>query len=124
MPTQEMYGKNRADQRRRPHLNILLSHNPDTKHLVNEYDWALMLSGHTHGGQFRIPFSNYAPLAPVSDLIPYGGLRKIFTGGPHFITRGIGSLYGVRVNCRPEALAYLGTFPELDPIYFNDYPPG
>jgi uncharacterized protein len=91
-----------SDQRRRPHLNILLSHNPDTKNLVNEYDWALMLSGHTHGGQFRIPFSNYAPLAPVSDLSHTEGLQD-FHGRPHFITRGIGSLYGVRVNCRPEA---------------------
>ena len=90
-----------SKQGRRPHLNILLSHNPDTKNLVNEFDWALMLSGHTHGGQFRIPFSGYAPLAPVSDLSHTEGLKD-FHGRPHFITRGIGSLYGFRVNCRPE----------------------
>lgn len=81
--------------------NILLSHNPDSKTIVNDFDWSLMLSGHTHGGQFRIPFSNFAPLAPVSDLSHTEGLAE-FQGRPIFITRGVGSLYGARINCRPE----------------------
>ncbi|MEZ5998866.1 MAG: metallophosphoesterase [Hyphomonas sp.] len=36
---------------------ILLTHNPDTAMTVpKDFDYALMLAGHTHGGQIRIPF--------------------------------------------------------------------
>ena len=35
--------------------NIVLSHEPDTFETVREYAVALMLSGHSHGGQVRIP---------------------------------------------------------------------
>jgi len=98
---QKCMARIKPSQRRRPHLNILLSHNPDTKHLVDDFDWSLMLSGHTHGGQFRIPFSNYAPFAPVRDLSHTEGLGD-FRGRPLFITRGIGNMYGLRLNCRPE----------------------
>ena len=33
------------------HPAILLAHNPDTKDLLADRPWDLMLSGHTHGGQ-------------------------------------------------------------------------
>ncbi len=82
-------------------FNLLLSHNPDSKSIVRNFDWSLMLSGHTHGGQFRIPFSNFAPLAPISDLAFNEGLCD-FEGRPVYVTRGVGSLYGIRINCRPE----------------------
>jgi len=98
---QKCMARIKPNQARRPHLIILLSHNPDSKHLVDEFDWSLMLSGHTHGGQFRVPFSNYAPFAPVGDLSHTEGLGD-FRGRPLFITRGIGNMYGLRLNCRPE----------------------
>src|ERR1041384_5908469 len=34
---------------------ILLAHNPDTKELVADHAWDLMLCGHTHGGQVLLP---------------------------------------------------------------------
>ena len=86
---------------RRSKLNLLLSHNPDSKSLVNDFDWSVMLSGHTHGGQFRIPLSNYAPFAPVADLSHTEGLAD-FKGRPIFITRAELVAYGIRVNCGPE----------------------
>ncbi|MEM8559097.1 MAG: phosphodiesterase YaeI [Bacteroidota bacterium] len=46
---------------------VLLSHNPDSKTYLRDYRWDLMLSGHTHGGQLRIPLTGGTPFAPVRD---------------------------------------------------------
>ncbi|MDQ6631046.1 MAG: phosphodiesterase YaeI [Verrucomicrobiota bacterium] len=81
-------------------VTIVLSHNPDTKTQLQPYEWDLMLCGHTHGGQVRLPLIG-TPFAPVRD--------KNFVEGLHYwnsrwihITRGVGNLHGVRFNCRPE----------------------
>ena len=81
-------------------INIVLAHNPDTKELLGGFDWQLMLSGHTHGGQIAFPLIG-APYVPVRDKRFVAGLnrwdeRLIYT------TRGVGSLYGARFYCRPE----------------------
>ena len=80
---------------------LLLNHNPDAKEGLEGYTWDLMLSGHTHGGQFVIPFKNYAPFAPVQDRSKVQGAHNWKDRVIH-ITRGVGNLYGVRMNCRPE----------------------
>lgn len=59
-----------------------------------------MLCGHTHGRQMHIPLIGEL-FAPVEDKRYVAGLneygeRQIYT------TRGVGSLYGLRLNCRPE----------------------
>ena len=79
---------------------IVLNHNPDAKELFRRHDWDLMLCGHTHGGQLRLPLLG-TPFAPVRD--------KRYVEGLHFwadrwlhITRGVGNLHGVRFNCPPE----------------------
>ena len=82
-------------------VNLLLCHNPDAKELLKGYDWDLMLSGHTHGGQFRVPFLGYAPFAPVLDRSMTEGLHQWESRQIH-VTRGVGNHYGVRLNCRPE----------------------
>jgi len=80
---------------------IVLAHNPDTKDELKNEKWNLMLSGHTHGGQIRLPFFGGRLTAPVRDdryiegLLPWGE-RQIH------ITRGVGALYGLRINCPPE----------------------
>ncbi|MCD8535861.1 MAG: phosphodiesterase YaeI [Verrucomicrobia bacterium] len=81
---------------------FLLAHNPDSKIPLYEYDWDLMLSGHTHGGQLVIPFLDYRPFAPVFDKSHIEGLRQWEGRRWMHITRGIGNRHGVRFNCRPE----------------------
>jgi hypothetical protein len=79
---------------------ILLSHNPDSKMYLAEYPWHLMLCGHTHGGQIRIPVVG-APFAPVADRAYIAGLKP-WEDRQIYVTRGVGNVHGVRFNCRPE----------------------
>ena len=64
------------------------------------YDWDLMLSGHTHGGQIIVPLYG-APFHAVSDRRYMAGLKPWGSRQIH-VTRGVGNLLGVRFNCRPE----------------------
>ncbi|MDB6024053.1 MAG: metallophosphoesterase [Verrucomicrobiales bacterium] len=79
---------------------VMLSHNPDTKDALQKYPWDVMLSGHTHGGQVTIPLLG-TPIAPVKDRRFIKGLHR-WDNRWVYVTRGVGNLYGIRVNCRPE----------------------
>ena len=79
---------------------VLMSHNPDTKDLLHNYGWHLMLSGHTHGGQLSLPYFG-TPFAPVRDHRYVEGLKG-WNGRLIHVTTGVGNLHGVRFNCRPE----------------------
>lgn len=88
------------DQGARPACTVVLTHNPDAREEMPDEPWDLALTGHTHGGQVVIPFLG-APLLPVKDrrfaqgLVPWKG-RLVY------VTRGVGSLLSLRVNCPPE----------------------
>ncbi len=80
--------------------NILaLTHNPDSL-LKAPNQIALMLSGHTHGGQFKFPF--YGALALVNDKRFMEGFCTV--DGKHvFVTTGVGtSGPAVRFRVPPE----------------------
>ena len=79
---------------------ILLNHNPDAKQRLRAFDWDLVLCGHTHGGQVRLPLIG-TPFAPVADRRYVQGLHRWEDRWLH-ITRGVGNLHGLRFNCRPE----------------------
>lgn len=82
---------------------ILLSHNPDYIEVMPENERVdLALSGHTHGGQIRIPFS-IAPMTASNYGQKYiGGLVKL-TNTQVYVSRGIGVVWlPVRFNCPPE----------------------
>lgn len=85
---------------REPLPHVLLNHNPDARLAAMPYHWDLMLCGHTHGGQLGVPgIAEW--LAPVRDKTHIEGLRER-AGRLIHITRGVGSLYGVRFWCRPQ----------------------
>ncbi len=80
---------------------ILLAHEPDILPDIARYNVDLMLSGHTHGGQVRLPF------VPPLHLPIYG--KKFVEGwfrcGPTqlYVNRGIGTTgLPFRFDCPPE----------------------
>jgi predicted MPP superfamily phosphohydrolase len=82
------------------HPAIVLAHNPDTKDVLQHQSWDLMLSGHTHGGQVVLPLLGES-FVPVRDKRFIAGLKP-WNGRQIYVTRGVGNVHGLRVNCRPE----------------------
>jgi hypothetical protein len=62
------------------------------------------LCGHTHGGQVQIPLIG-APILPIKHR-HYDAGRFETDGHRLYVNRGLGSLYGVRFNCRPEITVF------------------
>jgi predicted MPP superfamily phosphohydrolase len=81
---------------------IVLAHNPDTADSEFSTRVDLMISGHTHGGQVKIPFIG-TPVLPVRNKTYSSGLKISPRGTKVFISRGIGwAVFPVRFNCYPE----------------------
>ena len=81
------------------HPVLLLSHDPESRWFLRRFDWDLMLSGHTHGGQAGNPFTgdfiSFRSSNPAG-LYDFEGNRRVF------VTRGVGSTYNMRFFCNPE----------------------
>ncbi|MBS1718723.1 MAG: metallophosphoesterase [Armatimonadetes bacterium] len=79
---------------------IVLWHEPDWVELVPD-GAALMISGHTHGGQFRFP-GGFTPMYTKGGRrFPRGFYPDAST--PLFVTRGVGTTGPPsRLNCKPE----------------------
>ncbi len=84
-----------------PALRLLLSHSPDQIHWARRFGFDLMLAGHTHGGQIRLPL-----IGPIIGQSRYG---VAYAGGTFFVpptllhvSRGLSGREHVRLLCRPE----------------------
>jgi predicted MPP superfamily phosphohydrolase len=82
-------------------FRFLLSHSPDQIGWARKHRVELMLAGHTHGGQGRLPLAG--PLLSPS----YHGSR--FASGDFYkapttmhVSRGLCGTHLLRINCRPE----------------------
>jgi uncharacterized protein len=81
---------------------IVLCHNPDVVQFLPERNRDLVLCGHTHGGQVRIP--PFRPLLTMtSDRRYWGGLSARGNGWV-FVSRGIGYTWRMRFAARPECV--------------------
>ncbi|KQK24324.1 phosphoesterase [Chryseobacterium aquaticum] len=86
--------------------NIVLCHNPDVcdKDVWNGYQgW--ILSGHTHGGQCRIP-GVITPILPVNNRKYVSGEIDLEDGRMLYINRAIGHSFQVRFMVRPEITVF------------------
>jgi predicted MPP superfamily phosphohydrolase len=89
-------------------LTILLSHSPDILYAssIKKKSFDLLLSGHTHGGQIRLP-----GVGPLLTGTRYArrhetyGLFRSLNGMAVNVSSGIGySLMPVRINCPAEVI--------------------
>ncbi len=82
---------------------ILLSHAPNFALETLEHKIDLQLSGHSHGGQVRLPLIGHLVLPPNADRFPDGLQRVQETQMMVYTTRGLGTTHlPVRFYCRPE----------------------
>jgi uncharacterized protein len=90
------------ENRKRDQTSIVLVHEPDIiDELVKEVPVDLQLSGHSHGGQVRLPLVGALMLPDLGQIYSLGlyqvGQAQIYT------TRGVGMIgLPIRVNCPPE----------------------
>lgn len=84
---------------------ILLSHRPELFETYQEYEFDLILCGHAHGGQWRIPFLLNGLYVPNQGLFPkYAGGRYDYETGTMIVSRGLAreSTPVPRIFNRPE----------------------
>jgi predicted MPP superfamily phosphohydrolase len=84
---------------------ILMAHEPDYALTVQQHPRAkfvdLILSGHSHGGQIRLPFLGPLVLPPLGRIYPEGHYH--LDNMQLYVNRGIGTVgLPFRLNCPPE----------------------
>lgn len=84
---------------------VLLSHRPELFELYTKYDYDLVLTGHAHGGQFRLPFVG-GFFAPHQGFFPeYDSGLYEDSDTTMLVSRGVGnSIFPFRFNNRPEII--------------------
>jgi predicted MPP superfamily phosphohydrolase len=89
----------------RGEATVLLAHEPDLADIVARHPVHLQLSGHSHGGQVRVPLLGSPYLPPLARKYPYGYYR---VGGMQLYTnRGIGTIIlPVRFDAPPEVTMF------------------
>ena len=82
-------------------IKIALAHGPDQFGWAVDNDLDLILAGHNHGGQIRLPLLG-AVVTPSTHGTRYNS--GVFRRGETVmhVSRGVGSLAPLRFNCRPE----------------------
>lgn len=95
-------------------FNLLLTHRPECANQYFKYEFDAVLSGHAHGGQFRIPFILNGIYSPNQGVLPKlaGGIYD-FNGKKMIVSRGLAreSTRIPRIFNRPE-LVFVNLVPQ------------
>ncbi len=82
-------------------FRLCLSHTPDNIQWARDNDIDLVLAGHVHGGQIRLPI--------IGSLFVPSRYSRRYDGGTFFedptlmyVSRGLGGQHPLRYNCLPE----------------------
>lgn len=85
--------------------HIVLVHEPDSFAQLVDPRIKLQISGHTHGGQVRLPLYGALVLPHMGKHYETGLFEQ--DGRKLYVNRGIGTLTPhVRINCRPEITVF------------------
>lgn len=117
-------------------LRLALGHSPDCTPDAHRAGAHLLLAGHTHGGQIRLPMPGGGVLAGFtsSSLIPLhapaGVYRFRHDGTPQDrettlgVTRGVGyQQLPIRIHCPPQVVVYTLRRAEVGSAETNGMPP-
>ena len=85
--------------------NIFLMHYPAWVEHLENLKFDLILAGHSHGGQVRLPF--YGPVYVPFGVGQYDMGQYQTAAGPLYVNPGIGWFpWPLRFNCRPEITVF------------------
>jgi predicted MPP superfamily phosphohydrolase len=85
------------------HFRLLLCHEPDYADAAGSHGIPLQLSGHSHGGQVRLPGIGAVRLPVYAFKYPYRLQTVPGTKTQVYTTTGVGVTFPpIRINCRPE----------------------
>ncbi|GMU52955.1 MAG: hypothetical protein AMXMBFR33_21010 [Candidatus Xenobia bacterium] len=83
-------------------FRLLLAHEPDFADLAASFGVPLQLSGHSHGGQVRLPLLGPVVLPPHGRKYPMG-LYRLASGTQVYTNVGLGVVSPpIRLGCPPE----------------------
>jgi predicted MPP superfamily phosphohydrolase len=102
--TEAPWGAELSSDLDRAELNLVLSHTPDNVYRLAERGASLIFSGHTHGGQIRVPgLGSIVVPSRFGRLFDEGHFRV--DGADLFVSAGIGADNpALRLYCPPEIL--------------------
>ncbi|MFD2043938.1 metallophosphoesterase [Ornithinibacillus salinisoli] len=95
---------NKTLQKVNPDLfTILLAHEPDFADLAKEYPIDVQLSGHSHGGQVRLPLIGHLYTPAYAEKYVEGTYKIDSSNLTLYVSRGIGTTrVPYRFLCKPE----------------------
>lgn len=86
-------------------FNVLLVHRPENFKMISDnYKFDLVLSGHTHGGQFKL--GNWVPSSSFLKEGQYMAGKYTRKDTTLYVSRGLGysAMFPLRVNCNPQII--------------------
>ena len=101
-------------------FTILLSHRPELFAVYAKHQIDLVLSGHAHGGQIRLPLIG-GVVAPHQGFFAEYDAGQYTSGTTNMVvSRGLGnSLFPFRVNNRPELVVITLVCKDKDSVLEN-----